>query len=89
MSQIDETTCKVNEIFCSLQGESTWAGQRCVFVRLTGCPLRCHYCDTEYAFRDGQMMSISEILDEIENIGKNCGLIEITGGEPLGSKGFC
>jgi len=72
---------KVNEIFYSIQGESTYAGERCVFVRLTGCNLRCTYCDTEYAFYDGLDFSINEVIEKIKSY--NCNLIEITGGEPL------
>lgn len=77
-------TLTVNEIFFSIQGESTWAGRPCVFVRLTGCDLRCHYCDTEYAFTEGKPMSIGDILAEGERLsGGACALYEITGGEPL------
>ncbi|NOX66761.1 MAG: radical SAM protein [Chlorobi bacterium] len=72
---------KINEIFHSIQGESTYAGRRCVFVRLTYCNLRCTYCDTEYAFDDGADKSIETIIEEVE--GYNCNLVEITGGEPL------
>lgn len=72
---------KVNEIFYSIQGESTHAGLPCVFVRLTYCNLRCVYCDTEYAFYEGKDMEIEEI---IRGVGKfDCKLVEITGGEPL------
>jgi 7-carboxy-7-deazaguanine synthase len=72
---------KVNEIFYSIQGESTHAGRPCVFVRLTGCNLRCTYCDTEYAFHEGQSMSLEDILAEVR--GYDCRLVEVTGGEPL------
>jgi len=72
---------KINEIFYSIQGESTFAGERCVFVRLTGCNLRCTYCDTEYAFYDGNEFSVDSIIETIKSF--NCNLIEITGGEPL------
>lgn len=72
---------KVNEIYYSLQGESTYAGLPCVFVRLTYCNLRCSYCDTEYAFYEGRDMSIPEIIEKVESY--NCKLVEITGGEPL------
>jgi 7-carboxy-7-deazaguanine synthase len=72
---------KINEIFYSIQGESTMAGRPCVFVRLTYCNLRCSYCDTEYAFYEGKNMPIRDIIAEIEKY--NCNLIEITGGEPL------
>ncbi len=74
-------TLKVNEIFYSIQGESSYAGRPCVFVRLTGCNLRCRYCDTTYAFHEGTEMEISDILKKIEAF--DCGLVEITGGEPL------
>ena len=72
---------KVNEIFFSIQGESTHAGRPCVFVRLTGCNLRCTYCDTEYAFYEGHDMAIGEILETVEKYG--CRLVEVTGGEPM------
>jgi 7-carboxy-7-deazaguanine synthase len=72
---------RINEIFFSIQGESTWAGCLCVFVRLTGCPLRCTYCDTEYAFREGNRRTIDDIVNEVR--GHSCELVEITGGEPL------
>ncbi|HEX6307261.1 MAG TPA: 7-carboxy-7-deazaguanine synthase QueE [Longimicrobiales bacterium] len=72
---------RVTEIFHSVQGESTWAGLPCTFVRLTGCPLRCVWCDTEYAFHGGERMSLDAILARVAGIGTN--LVEITGGEPL------
>ena len=72
---------KVNEIFYSIQGESTFAGERCIFVRLTGCNLRCIYCDTEYAFYDGLDFTINEVIAKVKEY--NCKLVEITGGEPL------
>ena len=72
---------KINEIFHSIQGESTYAGRRCVFVRLTYCNLRCTYCDTEYAFYEGVDKTIETIIDEIKQY--NCNLVEVTGGEPL------
>ncbi|MBN1903763.1 MAG: radical SAM protein [Deltaproteobacteria bacterium] len=72
---------KVNEIFLSIQGESTRAGLPCVFIRLTGCNLRCAYCDTSYAYEDGTMMESEAIMEKVK--GFNCPLIEITGGEPL------
>jgi len=72
---------KVNEIFYSIQGESTYAGLPCVFVRLTYCNLRCNYCDTEYAFYEGQEMSIEQIVQQVT--GYRCRLVEVTGGEPL------
>lgn len=72
---------RVTEIFHSIQGESTYAGQPCVFVRLTGCPLRCRWCDTEYAFYGGQEITIDEVLAKVTSYG--CRLVEVTGGEPL------
>ena len=72
---------KINEIYRSIQGESTYAGRPCVFVRLTGCNLRCTYCDTEYAFFNGKEMSVRDVINEVEK--HNCKLVEITGGEPL------
>jgi organic radical activating enzyme len=71
----------VNEIFYSIQGESVHTGLPCVFVRLTGCNLRCTYCDTQYAFDEGRFMSVADILRQVGQFG--CGLVEITGGEPL------
>ncbi len=71
----------ITEIFRSLQGESTYAGLPCVFVRLTGCDLRCTYCDTTYAFTGGKRMSVTEILAEVNGFGTS--LVEVTGGEPL------
>lgn len=72
---------KVNEIFYSIQGESTYAGRPCVFVRLTGCNLRCTFCDTKYAYDEGDMMEIGDIFDQVSPY--ECNLVEITGGEPL------
>src|SRR5947199_2304246 len=74
-------TLTVNEIYFSVQGESTWAGLPCVFVRLTFCDLRCTYCDTEYAFYEGKKQTLGEIVDAVTDYG--CPLVEITGGEPL------
>lgn len=74
----------VNEIFFSIQGESSYSGLPCVFIRLTGCPLRCAYCDTEYAFYEGRSLTLPEILKEIARF--DCRLVEITGGEPLAQK---
>jgi 7-carboxy-7-deazaguanine synthase len=71
----------VNEIFHSIQGESTWAGCPCVFVRLRGCHLRCRYCDTEYAFHEGERLAVGEVVARVE--AHPCGLVEVTGGEPL------
>lgn len=77
------TTLRINEIFHSIQGESTWAGLPCVFVRLTGCHLRCAYCDTEYAFHQGERMTIEAVLQQVQSIATTCDLVEVTGGEPL------
>ena len=74
-------TLKVNEIFYSIQGESSRAGCPTVFIRLSGCNLRCSYCDTKYAYEDGQEMEMSQILEAVKEFG--CHLVEITGGEPL------
>ena len=72
---------RVTEIFKSIQGESSWAGLPCVFVRLTGCPLRCSYCDTAYAYEGGTEMTIGEIIEQCVGLGGS--LVEVTGGEPL------
>ena len=72
---------RITEIFLSLQGESTTTGLPTVFIRLTGCPLRCHYCDTAYAFSGGQQMAECEIIDEVRKYAVN--RITVTGGEPL------
>lgn len=77
------STLKINEVFYSIQGESTRAGLPCVFIRLTGCHLRCGYCDTEYAFHEGNRREIDDVIAEAERLGKGCELYEITGGEPL------
>lgn len=76
-----ENTLKINEIFYSIQGESSSAGLPCVFVRLTYCNLRCVYCDTEYAFFEGKDMLIGDIISDVKKY--DCSLVEITGGEPL------
>lgn len=88
-------TLRVNEIYLSLQGESSFAGLPCVFVRLTGCNLRCSYCDTAYAFTEGRRMSLGEVLDAVRRLAARFGegvpgpgavklpLVEVTGGEPL------
>jgi 7-carboxy-7-deazaguanine synthase len=77
----NDLTLKINEIYYSLQGESTHSGRPCVFVRLTYCNLRCTYCDTEYAFYDGRELTLLEIIEKVKSY--NCPLVEITGGEPL------
>jgi 7-carboxy-7-deazaguanine synthase len=71
----------VNEIFFSIQGESSFAGQPCVFIRLTGCNLRCSYCDTQYAYNEGREYTVDQILEIVQSY--QCSLVEITGGEPL------
>ena len=76
-----DKTLTINEIYQSIQGESTFAGERCAFVRLTFCDLRCNYCDTEYAFYEGKKQTLTEIVDLVEKF--ECPLVEITGGEPL------
>ena len=76
-----EPFLRITEIFHSIQGESTWSGVPCTFVRVTGCPLRCTWCDTEYAFHGGRRMTLTEIVDEV---GRHpARVVEITGGEPL------
>ena len=72
---------KINEIYYSVQGESTHTGRPCIFIRLTYCNLRCSYCDTEYAFYEGKDMEIAQIMSEIQQW--DCNLVEVTGGEPL------
>ena len=72
---------RINEIFFSIQGEGSRAGEPCVFVRLTGCGLRCTYCDTEYAFYEGEDLSVGTVLERVRSYG--CKLVEVTGGEPL------
>jgi 7-carboxy-7-deazaguanine synthase len=71
----------INEIFHSIQGESTHAGRPCVFVRLTACDLRCRWCDTPYAFHDGRKMTVDEVVADVE--ARGCPVVEVTGGEPL------
>ncbi|MGH9898597.1 MAG: radical SAM protein [Pyrinomonadaceae bacterium] len=75
---------RVTEIFRSIQGESTHAGRPCAFVRLTGCPMRCAWCDSEYTFSGGELKSIDEILVQVQEM--NCRLVEVTGGEPLAQR---
>jgi 7-carboxy-7-deazaguanine synthase len=74
-------TLKVNEVYLSIQGESTWAGLRCAFVRLTACDLRCTYCDTAYAFYEGVKRTVGDVFDEV--MALDSPMVEITGGEPL------
>ena len=75
---------RVTEIFRSIQGESTHAGRPCTFVRLTGCPMRCVWCDSEYTFTGGDYFAIESIMDQVNAFG--CKLVEVTGGEPLAQK---
>jgi 7-carboxy-7-deazaguanine synthase len=78
---MNQQSLRVTEIFHSVQGESTWAGLPCTFIRLTGCPLRCTWCDTEYSFHGGEKMSLDAIVERVQEIGTP--VVEITGGEPL------
>ncbi len=75
---------RITEIFLSIQGESSFAGRPCAFVRLTGCPMRCVWCDSEYTFTGGEKMPFEDIFAKLEEFG--CGLVEVTGGEPLAQK---
>ena len=72
---------RVTEIFRSIQGESTHAGRPCTFIRLTGCPMRCVWCDSEYTFSGGEHISLAAVMDQVRQFG--CRLVEVTGGEPL------
>jgi 7-carboxy-7-deazaguanine synthase len=74
---------QITEIYKSVQGESTYAGLPCIFVRLTGCNLRCSWCDSEYSFYGGKKMAEDEVFAEVQRLSPNCGYVEITGGEPL------
>jgi 7-carboxy-7-deazaguanine synthase len=75
---------RVTEIFRSIQGESTHAGRPCTFVRLTGCPMRCTWCDSEYTFTGGEHLSIDFVMEQVRSFG--CRLVEVTGGEPLAQR---
>jgi len=75
---------RVTEIFRSIQGESTHAGRPCTFVRLTGCPMRCVWCDSEYTFSGGEHIELEDVLQQVRAF--NCKLVEVTGGDPLGQK---
>ncbi|MBP6057289.1 MAG: 7-carboxy-7-deazaguanine synthase QueE [Nitrosomonas sp.] len=81
---LETTTLRISEIFFSLQGETSRVGLPTVFIRLTGCPLRCGYCDTAYAFTGGENISIAEILDQVAHYKTN--YVTVTGGEPLAQK---
>lgn len=76
-----EPFLRITEVFHSIQGESTWAGLPCTFIRITGCPLRCTWCDTTYSFQGGERRTLTSLVEETESIGTR--LVEITGGEPL------
>ena len=80
-----EQFLRISEIFHSIQGESTWAGTPCTFVRVTGCPLRCSWCDTTYAFKGGTRMSFAQILEAVASFPTR--IVEVTGGEPLAHPG--
>lgn len=84
MQALETTTLRINEIFFSLQGETSRVGLPTIFIRLTGCPLRCGYCDTAYAFTGGKTMTISAILQQISNYTSQ--YVTVTGGEPLAQK---
>jgi 7-carboxy-7-deazaguanine synthase len=79
-----DRSLRITEIFLSIQGESSHAGRPCAFVRLTGCPMRCTWCDSEYTFTGGERVSFDDIFARLDEYG--CGLVEVTGGEPLAQK---
>ena len=81
--QLATAHMQITEIYKSLQGESTYAGLPCVFVRLTGCNLRCSWCDSEYTFQGGHKMDTGQVMDEVSRLSPGGGLVEITGGEPM------
>jgi 7-carboxy-7-deazaguanine synthase len=83
MAQSPDSVMQITEIYKSLQGESTHAGLACVFVRLTGCNLRCTWCDSEFSFYGGRKMSGEEVLGEVKRLSPGGGLVEVTGGEPM------
>ena len=85
VNDLNQTTLRITEIFLSLQGEANTAGYPTVFVRLTGCPLRCQYCDSAYAFSGGQIETLSDILEQVANY--NVSRVTVTGGEPLAQPG--
>lgn len=87
---MSEPTLYINELFYSLQGESTYAGMPCVFIRLRGCHLRCNYCDTEYAFHQGDKRTVDAVIEQCFDLSggaDGCDLYEVTGGEPLLQRG--
>ncbi len=81
MTSAESLSLRISEIFRSVQGESSWSGLPCTFVRLTGCPLRCVWCDTEYAFHGGERRTLDEIVEDVRSLATP--LVELTGGEPL------
>ena len=85
VSDLDHTTLRITEIFLSLQGEANTVGYPTVFVRLTGCPLRCQYCDSAYAFSGGQIETLADIVDQVASY--NVSRVTVTGGEPLAQPG--
>ena len=85
VNDLNQTTLRITEIFLSLQGEANTVGYTTVFVRLTGCPLRCQYCDSAYAFSGGQIETLSDILEQVANY--NVSRVTVTGGEPLAQPG--
>ena len=85
VNDLNQTTLRITEIFLSLQGEANTVGYPTVFVRLTGCPLRCQYCDSAYAFSGGQIETLSDILEQVVNY--NVSRVTVTGGEPLAQPG--
>ena len=82
--QIQQMMLRVTEIFRSIQGESSHAGRPCTFVRLTGCPMRCVWCDSEYTFTGGEHVPLEDVISKVRDFG--CNLVEVTGGEPLAQK---
>lgn len=81
---MSDRSLRITEVFLSIQGESSHAGRPCSFVRLTGCPMRCVWCDSEYTFTGGERISFNDLFAKLEDFG--CPLVEVTGGEPLAQK---
>lgn len=86
-SAVNTSSIRITEIFCSLQGEGRYTGLTTVFVRLTGCPLRCTYCDTDYAFEGGESRSLSDVIEQVKAYGAQ--YVTVTGGEPMAQKQSC